>query len=247
MTAKKKSSQPRLVHAKAIGTAAAVISCIVALFAYFRPWDQDGASQARTDQGNINQSTANQGISTQGAAIHGDVTQTNVAPTAGNSVTAIGDNPTAVGGNLHINSREVRHQYDAGPERELAVRNYLQVAQDSCGKQVSMITNMNKDTVMEMTAIPGLYRSEMYPTELVAEHLGEDVYGGIRSRVEAAQKASAGAMGLLLGNAAFKRSGMQPEVKPEQLAAFEKGRSEWLQATHELCVHFTDVRRKHSI
>lgn len=246
MSAKRKSSQPWFARTTIIGTAT-VISCIVALFAYFRPWDQNGALQARTDQGNINQSTGNQGNSIQDAAIHGNVTQTYAAPDSGNSVTAIGENLTAAGGDIHINSREVRHQYDAVPERALAVKSYLQVAQDSCGQQVSMITNMNKDTAIEITAMPGLYRMEMYPNELVAEHLGEDVYSGIRSRVEAAQKASVGALGLPFGNSSFKKSGMQPEHKPEQLAAFDRGRSEWLKATNELCVYFTDLRRKHSI
>jgi hypothetical protein len=254
MSVNRKSSQSWFTRPKIIGTVATVVSCIVGLVAYFKPWDQGGMPQANTlqattDNGEVSQSSGNQGNSIQGNTVHGNVTQsqTNVTPVAGPNVTATGNNPIAVGRDLNIERREVRNQYDAAPERAAAVKNYLQVAQDSCGKQASMISGLNKDSVIEMTSMPALLRSELYPTELVAEHLGEEIYGGIKSRAEAAQVASAGAMGLLMGNAVFKQTGMRSEPKPEQVAAFENGRVEWLKATNDLCGFINDVRRTHSL
>lgn len=159
------------------------------------------------------------------------------------TVQASGNNSIAAGNDVRIGERTTIDKHDFGDDRRQVAEAYLSVARGSCKSVSERIASMTADSSVDMTQMQRFYPPEMHPTEIVAEHYGEQVYREINARLDRALQTFQPAIKPLVENSIRSMTGFaaRSEDKARKAAAFATDKQAWLDSTNDLCRYLDSV------
>jgi hypothetical protein len=172
------------------------------------------------------------------------------SPTVSTTVVrASGDDSIAAGNDVRIGERETVNKHDFDDDRRQIAEAYLKVAHDSCKNLSERIASMTADSSIDFMQIQRLYPPEMHPTEVVAEHYGEQVYRDINTKLQQTMDASKLALVPLSANSIRAMTGFavpaansgSSKDRERQAAEFIPVRQAWLDSTNDLCRYLDSV------
>lgn len=164
------------------------------------------------------------------------------SPTPTTSVQASG-NAIAAGNDVRIGERTTIDKHDFDDDRRQHAEAYLSVARDSCKSVSARIESMTADSSVDLTQMQRFYPPEMHPTQIVAEHYGEQVYRDITAKLEETLRVYQVAVKPLMENSIRSMTGFaaRPQDKARKAAAFATDKQAWLGSTNDLCRYLDSV------
>lgn len=159
------------------------------------------------------------------------------------SVRATGDRSIAAGNDVRIGEKTTVNEHDFDDDLRQKAEGYLKVARDRCKNVSGRIASLTADSAIDMMDMQRFYPPEMYPSEIVAQHYGEQVHRDINTKLEQTLQTFQVAVKPLLSNSIHSMTGFaqRPEEKQRNAASFPTDKQAWLDSTNELCSYLDSV------
>ena len=158
-------------------------------------------------------------------------------------VRATGDRAIAAGNDVRIGEKTTVNEHDFDDDLRQRAEGYLKVARDRCKSVSVRIASLTAESAIDMMDMQRFYPPEMYPSEIVAQHYGEQVHRDINAKLEQTLQTFQVAIKPLVNNSISSMTGFtqRSEEKQRNAASFTTDKQAWLDSTNELCSYLDSV------